>query len=355
MILVTGGAGFIGSNFIKYCLDSESEPVACVDSLTYAGNISNINECFKSPRFFFNKTDIVNHDDLSKVVRFYKPNSVIHFAAESHVDRSIEYPRAFIDTNIIGTFNLLEVCLKYFSGLQGSEKEKFKLINISTDEVFGSLTAEESPFKETTAYAPNSPYSASKAAADHLVRAYHHTYGLPVITTNCSNNYGPMQFPEKLIPLMITKALSDKPLPIYGDGLNVRDWLYVEDHCEALALVLKNGQVGQSYNIGGNSELNNVSIVDSICKTLDLHKPRKDGKSYLLQKSFVKDRLGHDRRYAIDYTKLERELGWKPKQSFESGLVRTVKWYLEHSTWIENVMSGEYQKNNISYVVKRES
>ena len=354
MILVTGGAGFIGSNFIKYCLELRDEPIVCVDSLTYAGNINNLKECFEYKHFFFKKIDIVNIESLSEVVNFYRPNSIFHFAAESHVDRSIESPRTFIDTNIIGTFNLLEVCLRYFSGQSVLEKEKFKMINVSTDEVFGSLSYEGAPFKETTAYAPNSPYSASKAAADHLARAYHHTYGLPVITTNCSNNYGPMQFPEKLIPLMIMQALGDKPLTIYGDGSNVRDWLYVKDHCEALDLIRTRGRIGQSYNIGGKSELANVSVVDSICKILDFYKPRADRKSYSLQKTFVKDRLGHDRRYAIDYSKLESELGWKPKQSFESGLDHTVKWYLENTTWIENIKSGEYQKNNISHVMKRE-
>jgi len=343
MILVTGGAGFIGSNFILDWIGSEQTPVINLDKLTYAGNLNNLAALQSDVRHIFIQGDICDGALVGRVLREHKPRAIIHFAAESHVDRSIHGPGDFIQTNINGTFSLLEEARAYWQGLQGEEKAAFRFLHVSTDEVYGSLGANDPPFTETTAYAPNSPYSASKAASDHLVRAYHHTYGLPTLTTNCSNNYGAFQFPEKLIPLILLNALNGKPLPIYGDGLNVRDWLYVGDHCTAIRAVLTGGRQGEVYNIGGWNEKTNLDVVNTVCAILDELKPNSGITHYSSLITYVKDRPGHDRRYAIDARKIERELGWKPMETFETGIRKTVAWYLDNMGWVENVVSGEYQ------------
>ncbi|MGX6571153.1 dTDP-glucose 4,6-dehydratase [Cupriavidus necator] len=342
-ILVTGGAGFIGANFVLAWLgDKSADGVINVDKLTYAGNRKTLASVEDDPRHVFSQTDICDRDALDELFATYNPRAVVHFAAESHVDRSIHGPGEFIQTNIVGTFTLLEAARAYWGSLEGQAKSDFRFLHVSTDEVFGSLSETDPQFSETTPYAPNSPYSASKAASDHLVRAYHHTYGLPVLTTNCSNNYGPYHFPEKLIPLIIANALAGKPLPIYGDGLNVRDWLYVRDHCSAIREVLANGRLGETYNVGGWNEKTNLDVVHTLCDLLDELRPKATG-SYRDQITFVKDRPGHDRRYAIDARKLERELGWKPAETFESGMRKTVQWYLDNQAWVQDVMSGEYR------------
>jgi dTDP-glucose 4,6-dehydratase len=350
-ILVTGGAGFIGSNFILRELagagESDSGPsIINLDKLTYAGNLRNLESVANHPRYEFVRGDIGDRELTRSLLRKHEPAAIIHFAAESHVDRSIRGPDDFIRTNVDGTFALLEETRAYWSGLN-EERRRFRFLHVSTDEVYGSLGPDDPAFSETTAYAPNSPYSASKAASDHLVRAYHHTYGLPTLTTNCSNNYGPLQFPEKLIPLMILNARDGKPLPVYGDGQNVRDWLYVEDHCAAIAAVLAGGRVGETYNIGGWNEKRNMEIVEAICDGVDEMNPRTDSQGNDSRRrliTFVKDRPGHDRRYAMDARKIERELGWRPKETFESGLRKTVRWYLENEEWVRGVMDGSYRK-----------
>lgn len=344
MIFVTGGAGFIGSNFILNWINKHDEPVLNIDKLTYAGNLENLKAVESHKNYLFAKVDILDLKAVSELFQKYKPRAILNFAAESHVDRSIHGPGEFIQTNIVGTFNLLQAAREYWSVLPEVEKKNFRFLHVSTDEVYGSLETHDPAFSETTPYAPNSPYSASKAASDHLVRAYHHTYGLPTVTTNCSNNYGPYQFPEKLIPLVIHNALSSKNLPIYGDGSNVRDWLFVVDHCDAIELALEKGRLGETYNVGGWNEKKNLEVVDTICTTLDKLRPRADGKSYLTQKVFVTDRPGHDKRYAIDATKIEKELGWKPKENFETGLAKTIAWYLENTQWVQNVVSGNYRE-----------
>ena len=327
MILVTGGAGFIGSNFVVSTVAGTGEAIVNLDKLTYAGNLKNLEALGGDARHAFVKGDIGDRALVRRLLAERRPRAIVHFAAESHVDRSIDGPAEFIQTNVVGSFNLLEEARTYWTALAGAQKERFRFLQVSTDEVYGSLGASDPAFTETTAYAPNSPYSASKAASDHLVRAYHHTYGLPVLTTNCSNNYGPRQFPEKLIPLVIANALAGKPLPVYGDGLNVRDWLYVLDHCEAIRLVLDRGRPGETYNVGGATEKTNIDVVKMLCALLDEARPRKSGRHADLI-ALVKDRPGHDRRYAIDSAKIERELGWRPKESFESGMRKTVDWYL---------------------------
>ncbi len=343
MILVTGGAGFIGSNFVLDWFAHSDESVINLDLLTYAGNLENLASIQGDPRHEFVKGDIGDRALLAKLLTQHQPRAVINFAAESHVDRSIHGPADFIQTNIVGTFNLIESVREYWTGLPEAQKAVFRFLHVSTDEVYGSLEKTDRAFSETNRYEPNSPYSASKAASDHLVRAWHHTYGLPVLTTNCSNNYGPYHFPEKLIPLCILNALAGKPLPIYGDGQQVRDWLFVKDHCSAIRHVLEKGQLGETYNVGGWNEKANLEVVETLCQILDELKPRADGESYQSQITFVKDRPGHDRRYAIDATKLEKELGWKPAETFESGIRKTVMWYLEHQDWVSHVLSGEYQ------------
>ena len=343
-ILVTGAAGFIGSNFVLNWLDKEEGDVVSLDNLTYAGNLDNLSSLSDDSRHFFVKGDIGDSKLISSTLKKYNPKAVINFAAESHVDRSISAPDTFIETNILGTYRLLQSTLSYWEALTEKQKKEFRLLHISTDEVYGDLVKDASPFTEDNRYIPNSPYSASKAASDHLVRAWHQTYNLPVVTTNCSNNYGSFQFPEKLIPLFIINALSGKPLPLYGDGKQIRDWLYVDDHCEAIRVALKVGVIGQTYNIGGNTEKTNIQVAQLICKFLDNFKPRPDKISYAEQISFVKDRLGHDRRYAIDSSKIQKELGWKPKETFESGMEKTIKWYLDHDEWVRNIISGDYKK-----------
>jgi dTDP-glucose 4,6-dehydratase len=342
-ILVTGGAGFIGSNFVRHCVSGCGLSVNNVDKLTYAGNLGNLRDLEAKGGYTFTHADINDVPAMRELLREFRPSAIVHFAAESHVDRSILAPDEFIQTNIHGTFALLEEAKAYWSGLSGTEKEQFRFLHVSTDEVYGSLSTTDPAFTEETPYAPNSPYSASKAASDHLVRAYHHTYGLPVLTTNCSNNYGPYQFPEKLIPLMISNAIAGKKLPVYGDGLNVRDWLYVTDHCEAILEVLRKGRPGQTYNIGGCAEMTNLDVVNTICRTLDELRPRANGNSHAELISFVRDRPGHDRRYAMDIRKIKAELGWSPKESFASGIRKTVGWYLENSDWVESVTSGAYR------------
>jgi dTDP-glucose 4,6-dehydratase len=342
MILVTGGAGFIGANFVLDWLNASDEAVLNVDKLTYAGNLSTLKSQQDNPLHVFVRADICDRDTLDALFAQHKPRAVLHFAAESHVDRSIHGPSDFVQTNVVGTFTLLEAARAYWNTLNDVDKAGFRFLHVSTDEVFGSLSPSDPQFSETTPYAPNSPYSATKAGADHLVRAYHHTYGLPTLTTNCSNNYGPYHFPEKLIPMMITCALSGKPLPVYGDGLNVRDWLYVGDHCAAIREVLARGTPGETYNVGGWNEKTNLDVVHTLCDLLDELSPRQSG-SYREQITFVKDRPGHDRRYAIDARKLERELGWKPAETFETGLRKTVQWYLDNQDWVQNVMTGEYR------------
>ncbi len=341
-ILVTGGAGFIGSNFVLDWLAQSDEPVINLDKLTYAGNLHNLDSLKGDPRHLFVRGDINDRARVEQLLAEHQPRAIVHFAAESHVDRSIHGPEDFITTNINGTFHLLEAARAYWSGLSGAEQDGFRFLHVSTDEVYGSLGPQDPPFTETTPYAPNSPYSASKAASDHLVRAYHHTYGLPTLTTNCSNNYGPYQFPEKLIPLMILNAVKGKPLPVYGDGQNIRDWLYVADHCSGIRAVLEKGRPGETYNIGGWNEKTNLEVVHTVCALLDELKPGAAPYASLI--THVKDRPGHDRRYAIDARKIERELGWKPKETFETGIRKTVQWYLDHMAWVEDVASGEYQK-----------
>ena len=342
-ILVTGAAGFIGSNFVLDWLEQCNEPVVNLDLLTYAGNLENLKELEGDPRHQFVFGNIGDRDLVGKLLADTKPRAVINFAAESHVDRSIHGPGEFIQTNIVGTFNLLESVRGYWNDLPEADKAAFRFLHVSTDEVYGSLSKEDPPFSETNQYEPNSPYSASKAASDHLVRAWHHTYGLPVLTTNCSNNYGPYHFPEKLIPLCILNALNGKPLPIYGDGQQIRDWLYVKDHCSAIRRVLEAGQLGETYNVGGWNEKANLDVVNTLCTILDELKPRADGQSYATQITFVQDRPGHDRRYAIDARKLEKELGWKPQETFETGIKKTVQWYLDNQEWVNHVTSGEYR------------
>ena len=343
MILVTGGAGFIGANFVLDWLAAQNEPVVNVDKLTYAGNLDNLASLQGDARHVFVQGDIGDAALINGLLNQHQPRAVVNFAAESHVDRSIHGPEDFIQTNVLGTFRLLEAVRGYWSGLDASAKSGFRMLHVSTDEVYGSLAASEAAFTEQHRYEPNSPYSASKAASDHLVRAWHHTYGLPVLTTNCSNNYGPFHFPEKLIPLMVVQALAGKPLPVYGDGQQIRDWLYVKDHCSAIRRVLEAGHVGEVYNVGGWNEKPNLEIVHTICALLDELKPRADGASYATQIAFVKDRPGHDRRYAIDARKLERELGWKPAETFETGIRKTVQWYLDHPEWVARAQSGAYR------------
>jgi dTDP-glucose 4,6-dehydratase len=340
MIFVTGGAGFIGSNFVLDWLAQDGETVVNFDKLTYAGNLANLASLEGDARHIFIRGDICDGATVAALFEQYRPRAIVHFAAESHVDRSIHGPGEFINTNINGTFALLEAARAYWTPLAAAEKAAFRFLHVSTDEVYGTLGPNDPPFTETTAYAPNSPYSASKAASDHLVRSYHHTYGLPVLTTNCSNNYGPYHFPEKLIPLIIANALAGKPLPIYGDGMQVRDWLYVSDHCAAIRRVLADGVPGQVYNVGGWNEMANIEVVHTLCDILDREAPRSG--SYRDQITFVTDRPGHDRRYAIDAGKLERELGWKPAETFESGIRKTVQWYLANQAWVANIQSGAY-------------
>ncbi len=344
MILVTGGAGFIGANFILDWLSASDEPVLNLDKLTYAGNLENLAALLGDPRYAFVQGDIGDQALVDRLLAQHRPRAIVNFAAESHVDRSIHGPGEFIQTNIVGTFSLLESVRAYYATLDDTERAAFRFLHVSTDEVYGSLEKDAPAFAETNRYEPNSPYSASKAASDHLVRAYHHTYGLPVVTTNCSNNYGPWQFPEKLIPLMIANALAGKPLPIYGDGQQIRDWLYVSDHCVAIRRVLEAGRLGETYNIGGWNEKPNLDIVHAICDLLGELRPRADGKSYREQITYVTDRPGHDRRYAIDATKIERELGWRPAETFETGIRKTIQWYLDHAQWVANVQSGAYRE-----------
>jgi dTDP-glucose 4,6-dehydratase len=342
-ILITGAAGFIGANFVLDWLAQSDEPVVNLDKLTYAGNLETLASLQGDARHIFVQGDIGDAELVASLLARYRPRAVINFAAESHVDRSIHSPEDFIQTNIVGTFRLLEAVRAYWSGLPSDEKSAFRFLHVSTDEVYGSLGASDPAFTETHRYEPNSPYSASKAASDHLVRAYHHTYGLPVLTTNCSNNYGPYHFPEKLIPLMIVNALAGKALPVYGDGMQVRDWLYVKDHCSAIRRVLEAGRLGEVYNVGGWNEKPNIEIVKTVCALLDELRPRLDASSYSTQISYVKDRPGHDRRYAIDASKIERELGWKPAETFESGIRKTVQWYLANPEWVAHVQSGAYR------------
>jgi dTDP-glucose 4,6-dehydratase len=342
-IIVTGGAGFIGANFVIDWLAHTDEPVINLDKLTYAGNLQSLDGVSKDPRFTFVQGDIGDFTLVGQLLEQHKPRAVINFAAESHVDRSIHGPADFIETNIVGTFRLLEAVKAYWLQLDEQHKQDFRFLHVSTDEVYGSLEATDPPFAETHQYQPNSPYSASKASSDHLVRAYHHTYGLPVLTTNCSNNYGPYQFPEKLIPLMIHRAVTGGELPIYGDGKNIRDWLYVTDHCSAIRTVLEKGALGETYNVGGLNEKTNLDVVYTLCDILDSQYPKADGSSYRTQIVYVKDRPGHDRRYAIDATKINNELGWKPAQTFETGIALTVRWYMENQNWIDNVTSGAYR------------
>ena len=341
-ILVTGGAGFIGGNFVHMLMGLGGIRVVNLDALTYAGNLDTLAPFAENPQHVFVQGDIGDRELIASLLRQYRPEVIVNFAAESHVDRSIDGPAAFIQTNVVGTFNLLDCARSYWNELPADRKAAFRLLHVSTDEVYGSL-GPEGLFTETTPYAPNSPYSASKAASDHLVRAWHHTYGLPVLTTNCSNNYGPYQFPEKLIPLFIQNALAGKPLPIYGDGSNVRDWLYVEDHCRAIWRVVEAGRPGEVYNVGGNSEKTNLEVVDTLCAVLDELLPNAPHRPHAGLKTFVADRPGHDRRYAIDAGKLKRELGWEPQESFETGLRKTVRWYLDNREWCQRVLDGSYQ------------
>ena len=343
MILVTGGAGFIGANFVLDWIAETSEPVVNLDKLTYAGNLETLISLADDARHVFVQGDICDRALVDRLLAEHRPRAIVHFAAESHVDRSIHGPGEFMRTNVEGTFTLLEAARAYWGALEGEERSSFRFLHVSTDEVYGSLAPGAPAFTEAHAYQPNSPYSASKAASDHLVRAWHHTYGLPVVTTNCSNNYGPYQFPEKLIPLMIVNALAGKSLPVYGDGMNVRDWLYVKDHCSAIRAVLAGGRLGETYNIGGWNEMPNVAIVNTICALLDALRPAAQG-SYAQQITYVKDRPGHDRRYAIDARKIERELQWRPAETFETGIRKTVQWYLDNAGWVENVRSGAYRE-----------
>ena len=342
MLLVTGGAGFIGSNYVLSGLAASGEPIVNLDKLTYAGNLGNLDSLAGDARHVFAQGDICDRTLVRELLARHRPRAVVHLAAESHVDRSIHGPADFVHTNLVGTFSLLEEARAYWNGLAGPERDAFRFLHVSTDEVYGSLGAADPGFTEKTPYAPNSPYAASKAGSDHLARAYHHTYGLPLLTTNCSNNYGPYQFPEKLVPLMIYHALEERPLPVYGDGRNVRDWLYVLDHCAAVRAVLARGRVGEAYNIGGGSERTNIEVVTTLCTLLDRARPRKTGR-YAELITFVKDRPGHDRRYAMDASKLRAELGWVPQESFESGLAKTVRWYLDNERWVADVTSGAYR------------
>jgi dTDP-glucose 4,6-dehydratase len=342
-ILVTGGAGFIGSNFILHRLLNEPSQIVNLDKLTYAGNPANLASISEDSRYKFVQGDICDRELVSELLQTHRPRAVVHFAAESHVDRSIHGPDDFIRTNVNGTFSLLEEVRAYWSELKAEEKSGFRFLHVSTDEVYGSLSPSDPAFSESTRYAPNSPYSASKAASDHLVRAYHHTYALPVLTTNCSNNYGPFQFPEKLIPLVILRAIGGKPIPVYGDGQNVRDWLYVSDHCEAIRTVLVRGKLGQTYNVGGRNEVKNIDVVNTICAVLDELRPNDPMVPHNKLITFVKDRPGHDRRYAMNISKIEAELGWQPKETFETGIRKTVRWYIENESWIEGVTSGAYR------------
>ena len=342
-ILVTGGAGFIGSAVIRYLINETNSNVLNIDKLTYAGNLESLETVSNNPRYQFLHADICDKSAMTKAFQDFQPNIVMHLAAESHVDRSIDGPMDFIQTNIIGTYNLLEVARNYWQNLTEDKKSRFKFHHISTDEVYGDLEGTDDLFTEETSYSPSSPYSASKASSDHLVRAWYRTYGLPVVVTNCSNNYGPYHFPEKLIPLVILNALDGKPLPVYGDGKQIRDWLYVEDHARALYLVATTAKVGETYNIGGHNEKQNIDVVKTICTILDNIKPRTDGQSYTQQITFVKDRPGHDLRYAIDASKISKELNWQPQETFESGIQKTVEWYLANQDWVNHVKSGEYQ------------
>ncbi|NPV26680.1 MAG: dTDP-glucose 4,6-dehydratase [Firmicutes bacterium] len=345
-ILVTGGAGFIGSNFVRMVIASRWARIVNLDKLTYAGNLDSLAEVLPDPNHIFIRGSIDDQNLVNEIFAKYHPSAVVNFAAESHVDRSIDGPAEFIQTNIVGTFVLLEAARRYWNNLNTEEREEFRFLHVSTDEVYGSL-GPTGYFTEETRYAPNSPYSASKAASDHLVRAYHHTYGLPTLTTNCSNNYGPYQFPEKLIPLMILNAIEGKQLPVYGDGRNIRDWLFVEDHCRAILTVLTKGCPGEVYNIGGNNEKTNLEVVYAICDILDEINPRQDGSSYREQITFVQDRPGHDRRYAIDASKIKRELGWEPLEDFHSGLRKTVEWYLGNRVWCQRVCDGSYHRDRL--------
>jgi dTDP-glucose 4,6-dehydratase len=346
MILTTGGAGFIGSNFVLDWLAGLDEPVLNLDKLTYAGNLDTLKPLEGNPRHVFVQGDIGDRVLVARLMQAHQPDAVVNFAAESHVDRSIDGPAAFVQTNVVGTLSLLEATRDYWRGLPPDRQAAFRFLHVSTDEVYGSL-GDTGKFTEDTPFAPNSPYSASKAASDHLVRAFHHTYGLPVLTTNCSNNYGPYQFPEKLIPLIIARALAGEPLPVYGDGRNVRDWLYVADHCAAIRAVLDGGRVGETYNVGGDAEMQNIDVVNTICALLDARRPRADGEPRNTQITYVADRPGHDRRYAIDASKLKRELGWAPAHSFEQGIADTVDWYLAHQEWVQRVLDGSYRLERI--------
>ena len=343
--LVTGGAGFIGGNFVLEAV-SKGIRVINLDALTYAGNLDTLSSLEGNPNHVFAHGNIGDQALVSQLLAEYQPDAVVNFAAESHVDRSIDGPGAFVQTNVVGTLALLESVRDYWRALEGARRDAFRLLHVSTDEVYGSL-GDTGKFTETTPFAPNSPYSASKAASDHLVRAFHHTYGLPVLTTNCSNNYGPYHFPEKLIPLIIARALAGEPLPVYGDGKNVRDWLYVSDHCAAIRTVLEKGRPGETYNVGGDAERQNIEVVETICRLLDERRPREDGKSRASQITYVADRPGHDRRYAIDASKLQGELGWKPQYTFEKGIAQTVDWYLENQAWVKRVLDGSYRLERI--------
>ena len=343
-VLITGGAGFIGANFVLDWVANTDEKIINLDKLTYAGNMASLASLQNNPQHVFVQGDIGDDKLLPKLLAEHQPRAVLNFAAESHVDRSIHGPGDFIETNIVGIFRLLESVRGYWQALAPEAQQQFRFLHVSTDEVYGSLSPQDPAFSENNKYEPNSPYSASKAASDHLVRAWHHTYGLPVLTTNCSNNYGPLHFPEKLIPLMIVNALAGKPLPVYGDGMQVRDWLYVKDHCSAIRRVLEGGQLGETYNVGGWNEKPNIEIVNTVCALLDEMRPRPDGQSYATQITYVKDRPGHDRRYAIDARKLEKELGWKPAETFETGIRKTVAWYLDNAEWVANVQSGAYRE-----------
>ena len=342
-ILVTGAAGFIGSNFVLDWFGQSQEDIVSLDLLTYAGNLKNLSSLNQNLHHHFVRGNISDSDLVAQLLKKYEIRAIINFAAETHVDRSIHGPKDFIETNVVGTYNLLESVRNYWTDLSVLDKRAFRFLHVSTDEVYGSLKENDPPFNEMNRYEPNSPYSASKAASDHLVRAWHHTYGLPILTTNCSNNYGPYHFPEKLIPLCLLNALNDKPLPIYGDGKQIRDWLYVKDHCSAIRIVLDKGKIGETYNVGGWNEKTNLQVVHALCEILDELKPNSNGKSYKEQITYINDRPGHDRRYAIDATKLERELGWKPQETFETGLRKTVEWFLENQDWVSHVVSGEYQ------------
>lgn len=343
MILVTGGAGFIGSCFVIDWLAFSDEPVLTLDALTYAGNLGNLASLADDPRHRFVRGDIIDRALVEKLLAEHGVRAIVHFAAESHVDRSIHGPEDFVQTNVMGTFRLLEAARAYQAGLPPADREAFRFLHVSTDEVYGTLAPNDPAFTEENQYRPNSPYAASKAASDHLVRGHHHTFGLPVITTNCSNNYGPRQFPEKLIPLCIHRALAGEPLPIYGDGRQVRDWLYVGDHCTAIRRVLEAGRLGEVYNIGGSSEMANIDVVTMLCRILDEESPRADGRPYAEQITYVTDRPGHDRRYAIDHSKISSELGWQPAETFATGLRKTVRWYLDNTAWVEAVTSGAYR------------